>query len=85
VTVTVLALPVQVSLSLLTDAVTPVIDSLMTPTGALVTRLVPIIQPVVDKVNGILVQLNAALGMNLGGADVYGLEAPACNTPALHG
>ena len=85
VTVSVLGIPITVNASDLLGLVTPVIDGLLSPTGALVTRIVPIVQPVVDKVNGILVQLNNALGMNLGGADVYPLPYPSCNSPSLYG
>lgn len=81
--VSVLGIPLDVSL--LTGLVTPIIDGLLTPTGAVANRIVPLVQPVVNKVNDILVQLNTALGMNLGGADVYGLPEPTCNRPELHG
>lgn len=76
---------VQVPQALLDGVVNPVIANLLAPTGALVDRFVPIVQPLVDKINDILVQLNAALGMNLGGADVYAMEAPTCNAPKLAG
>lgn len=84
-TVSVLGIPVTVPTQDLLALVNPVISDLFTPTGALVTRIVPIVQPLVDKVNGILMQLNTALGMNLGGADVYPLPVPQCNQPSLHG
>lgn len=76
---------VPVSLALLRGVVDPVLNSLLSPTGALVTKIEPLVQPVIDKVNDILVQLNKALGMNLSGADVYGLEESTCGSPRLRG
>jgi hypothetical protein len=85
VTVNVLGLPVVVPTEDLLALVNPVIDGLMSPTGALVERIVPIVQPVVAKVNGILVQLSEALGMNLAGADAYALRYAMCESPRLRG
>jgi hypothetical protein len=81
----VLGIPITVPTASLLAMVTPVIDNLMTPTGALSTRLLPLVQPVADKVNDILVELNESLGMNLGGADVYGLKESTCGSPQLRG
>lgn len=85
VTAKVLGVPTTVPTADLLALVTPVINNLLTPTGALSTRILPLVQPVADKVNDILVQLNASLGMNLGGADVYGLEESTCGSPQLRG
>ncbi len=85
VVVKVLGIPTTVPTASLLALVTPVIDELVTPAGALSTRILPLVQPVADKVNDILVQLNEALGMNLGGADVYGLEESTCGAPKLGG
>jgi hypothetical protein len=85
VTVNVLGIPISVDTGTLLGLVNPVIAGLMAPGGALVTRIVPIVQPLVDKVNGILLQLNTALGLNLGGADVYPLRYPTCTSPSLYG
>ena len=85
VTVSVLGLPVTVPTATLLGMVTPVIENLVSPTGALYARVVPLVQPVASKVNQILLKLNEALGMNLGGADVYGLEESICGAPKLAG
>jgi hypothetical protein len=85
VTVNILGIPVVVPTGDLLSAVNPVIAALLSPTGALVGRIEPLVTPIVDKVNGILKQLNEALGMNLGGADVYGLPRPICDSPRLVG
>ncbi|HEY0701106.1 MAG TPA: hypothetical protein VGD43_25250, partial [Micromonospora sp.] len=85
VTVKVLGVPVTVPTADLLGVVNPVIAGLLSPTGALTTRLLPLVQPLVDKVNDILVQVNEALGLNLGGADVYAMKAPTCNAPKLQG
>jgi hypothetical protein len=85
VTVKVLGIPITVPTADLLAMVTPVINNLMTPTGALSTRILPLVQPVADKINDILVELNESLGMNLGGADVYGLKESTCGSPQLRG
>jgi bacterioferritin (cytochrome b1) len=43
------------------------------------------VDPLIDKVNAILVQLNEALGINLAGADAYAAEYAMCNSPRLRG
>ncbi|CAN5653396.1 hypothetical protein BH11ACT8_BH11ACT8_10360 [soil metagenome] len=39
----------------------------------------------IDKVNEQVNPLTQLLGIQLAGADLFGVEAPGCNTPALHG
>ena len=85
VTVKVLGIPVTIPTRDLLGAVNPVIAELLSPTGALFTRLVPLIQPLADKINDILVDLNSALGLNLGGADVYAIRQATCDEPRLRG
>jgi uncharacterized membrane protein len=84
-TVSILGIPIVVPTADLLALVNPVITALLSPTGALVDRIEPLVTPIVNKINGILVQLNEALGMNLGGADVYGLPTPLCGEPRLSG
>jgi hypothetical protein len=51
----------------------------------LTSRVNPLVGPLIDKLNGILTALDTGLGVNLAGADLYGLPYPNCQTPVLRG
>jgi uncharacterized membrane protein len=72
-------------LSPLTDAV---LEPLVMPTlnlaaPVLTDRVAPLVNPLIDKVNGIVGELGNMLGLNIGGADFYGLPYPNCQTPVI--
>jgi uncharacterized membrane protein len=77
----VLGIPLPgVELGPVLTVVNPVISAV---TSQIVT---PIITPVVSSVNNLLLnQLAPALGLKLGGADLYLMPHPNCATPALRG
>jgi uncharacterized membrane protein len=75
------------NLSLLTNAVlTPlVMPTLNLSEPTLTSRVNPLVGPLIDKLNGILLALDTGLGINVAGADLYGLPYPNCQTPVLRG
>jgi hypothetical protein len=75
------------NLSLLTNAVLKplVMPILNLSEPVLASRVNPLVGPLVDKLNGILTALDTGLGLNVGGADIYGLPYPNCQTPVLRG
>ena len=75
------------NLSLLTNAVlTPlVMPTLNLSQPVLTSRVNPLVGPLIDKLNSILTALDTGLGINVAGADVYGLPYPNCQTPVLRG
>jgi uncharacterized membrane protein len=75
------------NLSLLTNAVLKplVMPILNLSEPVLASRVNPLVGPLVDKLNGILTALDTGLGLNVGGADIYGLPHPNCQTPVLRG
>jgi hypothetical protein len=77
----VLGIPLPgVELGPILTVVNPLISAV---TSQIVT---PIITPVVNSVNNLLLnQLAPALGLKLGGADLYLMPHPNCSTPALRG
>jgi uncharacterized membrane protein len=84
VTVQVLGVPVVVPTSDVLDAVTPVVTPLVTGLAG-TGRIGSVADPLVDKLDDILAQLSTGLGLNVGGADLYGLSHPDCQTPVLRG
>lgn len=85
VTVSVLGLPVIVPTGDLLATVTPIITPLVAGLGAPTAKIGSVANPLVDKVNGIIAQLSTGLGLNVGGADVYGVPHPECQSPVLRG
>jgi uncharacterized membrane protein len=81
-TVTVLGVPVSTGdvLSAVTPVVTPLVAGLA---GS--GRIGSVVDPLVNKLNTVLSQLSTGLGLNVGGADLYGLPYPNCKTPVLRG
>lgn len=75
------------NLSLLTNAVLKplVMPTLNLSEPVLASRVNPLVGPLIDKLNGILTALDTGLGLNVAGADVYGLPYPNCQTPVLRG
>jgi uncharacterized membrane protein len=75
------------NLSLLTSAVLAplVMPTLDLSEPVLTSRVNPLVGPLIDKLNGILTALDTGLGLNVGGADIYGLPYPNCQTPVLRG
>lgn len=75
------------NLSLLTNAVLAplVMPTLNLSEPVLTSRVNPLVGPLIDKLNGILVALDTGLGINVAGADLYGLPYPNCQTPVLRG
>jgi hypothetical protein len=72
-------------LSLLTD---DILEPLVLPTlnlaaPVLSDRVAPLVDPLIDKVNGIVAELSSVTGLNIGGADFYGLPYPNCQSPEL--
>ena len=52
----------------------------------LTSRIVePALNPLIENLNETIVPLSQLLGLHLTGADVQGLEAPVCDSPALRG
>lgn len=74
-------------ISALTDAImVPLVTPLLQhAVPELSSRVGPLVNPLIAKVNGIVDQLADGLGLSLGGADVYGLPTPRCNSPKLAG
>lgn len=81
-TVTVLGVPVSNADVL--SAVTPVVTPLVTGLAGS-GRIGSVVDPLVTKLNTVLSQLSTGLGLNVGGADLYGLPYPNCKTPVLRG
>jgi len=75
------------NLSLLTNAVLAplVMPTLNLSQPVLTSRVNPLVGPLIDKLNSILTALDTGLGINVAGADVYGLPYPNCQTPVLRG
>jgi uncharacterized membrane protein len=75
------------NLSLLTNAVLAplVMPTLNLSEPVLASRVNPLVGPLIDKLNSILTALDTGLGINVGGADLYGLPYPNCQTPVLRG
>jgi hypothetical protein len=75
------------NLSLLTNAVLKplVMPTLNLSEPVLTSRVNPLVGPLIDKLNGILTALDTGLGLNVAGADVYGLPFPDCQSPVLRG
>jgi uncharacterized membrane protein len=75
------------NLSLLTNAVLAplVMPTLNLSEPVLTSRVNPLVGPLIDKLNGILAALDTGLGLNVAGADLYGLPYPNCQTPVLRG
>lgn len=84
VTVSVAGVPVVVPTSDVLAAVTPVVTPLVTGLAGS-GRIGSVAQPLVDQVNTILAQLSTGLGLNVAGADLYGLPYPNCQSPVLRG
>ncbi|MDP3892584.1 pilus assembly protein TadG-related protein [Nocardioides sp.] len=76
--VTVLGVPI--STSVLDAAVNPVLAGVM---PSISSSIAPLVNPLIDKVNGILGPLTAGMGITLAGADFYAYEAPECSAPRL--
>lgn len=70
------------SSTVLRAAVQPTLDVAL-PT--ITSRVGPLVNPVIDKLNDVVAQLSAVTGLNIGGADFYGLPYPNCQTPVLRG
>jgi uncharacterized membrane protein len=64
------------------NVVTPVVSPLVSALGG-TGRIGAVADPLVDKLNTIIAQLNTGLGLTVGGADVYGLPYPNCQSPVL--
>jgi uncharacterized membrane protein len=75
------------NLSLLTNAVLAplVMPTLNLSEPVLTSRVNPLVGPLIDKLNSILTALDTGLGVNVAGADLYGLPYPNCQTPVLRG
>jgi uncharacterized membrane protein len=75
------------NLSLLTNAVLAplVMPTLNLSEPVLASRVNPLVGPLIDKLNSILTALDTGLGINVGGADLYGLPYPNCQSPVLRG
>lgn len=84
VTVSVLGIPVVVPTGDVLSAVTPVVTPLVSGLAG-AGRIGAVANPLVDKINVILEQLSTGLGLNVGGADLYGLPFPNCQSPVLRG
>lgn len=78
--VSVLGIPL--STSVLDNAVAPTVTQVL---NTLTSRVAPFVDPFIDKVNGILGPLTTGLGLNVAGADVYGVPTPECQSPVLRG
>ena len=78
--VTVAGVPVPADTVL--SAVTPVVTPLVTGLAGS-GRIGSVVDPLVNKLNTVLSQLSTGLGLNVGGADLYGLPYPNCRTPVL--
>ncbi len=65
----------------------PIVTVLNPVLSAVTTSIVtPIVTPIVNSVNDLLLnKLSPALGLKLGGADLYLMPHPNCATPALRG
>jgi hypothetical protein len=84
VTVSVLGVPVVVPTGTVLSAVTPVVTPMVTDLAG-TGRIGAVVNPLVNKLNTVLAQLSTGLGLNVGGADLYGLPYPNCQTPVLRG
>lgn len=82
VTVKVLLVNVVVPSADLLSSVTPVVN---TAVGLVATTVAPLVDPLIDKINGIVGPLADGLGINIAGADMFGLPYPSCRTPRLVG
>jgi uncharacterized membrane protein len=80
--VTLLGAPVPTATLL--NAVTPIITPLVTGLAG-TGRIGSVVNPLVNKLNTVLSQLSTGLGINVAGADLYGLPTPNCQTPVLRG
>ena len=69
-----------ISDTVLKQAVMPTLN-LAAP--VLTDRVAPLVDPVIDKVNGIVGELSTVTGLNIGGADFYGLPYPNCQAPVI--
>lgn len=71
----------------LTDSVLVplVMPTLNLASPVLTSRVDPLLNPLIDKLNLKLDQLTTGLGINVAGADVYGLPTPTCQNPVLRG
>lgn len=84
VTVKVLGIPVVVPTGDILSALNPVLLPLVAGLAG-TGRIGSVVNPLIDKLNVIVGQLSSGLGLNLGGADVWGLPTPNCRTPVLRG
>jgi uncharacterized membrane protein len=82
VTVSILGVSTPVPALNILNAVTPVVTPLVAGLAG-TGRIGSVADPLVDKVNTIIGQLQTGMGLTVGGADVYGLPYPNCQSPRL--
>ncbi|QYJ04583.1 hypothetical protein KUV85_02580 [Nocardioides panacisoli] len=73
--------PISIPVDVLEPLVDGVLDGLM---GTIRSEFV-IVNPLIDKLNGIVGPLSTGIGLSTAGADFFGLPTPTCQQPALRG